>query len=112
VPGLRVVEASSEDAVAALPRPDAVFVGGGATAALLDRCWAALAPGGRLVVHGVTVETELLLHEARRRLGGSMSRIAVEDLDEIGSLHGWKPARAIVQWSVEKPVPEDSERDA
>ena len=109
VPGLRVVEASSEDAVAALPRPDAVFVGGGATAALLDRCWAALAPGGRLVVHGVTVETELLLHEARRRLGGSMSRIAVEDLDEIGSLHGWRPARAIVQWSVEKPVHEEGD---
>jgi precorrin-6Y C5,15-methyltransferase (decarboxylating) len=113
VPGLHVVEAPSEDAVATLPRPDAVFVGGGATAALLDRCWAALAPGGRLVVHGVTVETELLLHDARRRLGGSMSRIAVEDLDEIGSLHGWKPGRAIVQWSVEKPVlHDDSERDA
>lgn len=104
VPGLRVVEASSLEAVASLPRPDAVFVGGGASAALLDACWGALAPGGRLVVHGVTVETELLLHEVRARLGGSMSRIAVEDLDTIGSLHGWKPARSIVQWSVEKTV--------
>ena len=104
VPGLHVVEAASADVLATLPRPDAVFVGGGATAALLDACWAALAPGGRLVVHGVTVETEVLLHEVRGRLGGSMSRIAVEDLDEIGSLHGWKPARAITQWSVEKPV--------
>ncbi|MFM6851087.1 MAG: precorrin-6y C5,15-methyltransferase (decarboxylating) subunit CbiE [Terrabacter sp.] len=113
VPGLRVVEAWSSDAVAGLPRPDAVFVGGGATTDLLDACWSALAPGGRLVVHGVTVETELLLHDARRRLGGSMSRIAVEELDEIGSLHGWKPARSIVQWSVEKPVDqEDSEFDA
>ena len=113
VPGLRVVEAWSADAVAALPRPDAVFVGGGATADLLDACWTALAPGGRLVVHGVTVETELVLHDARRRLGGSMSRIAVEELDDIGSLHGWKPARSIVQWSVEKAVlQEDSEFDA
>ncbi len=107
VPGLRVVEASSAEAVASLPRPDAVFVGGGATAALLDACWAALAPGGRLVAHGVTVETEVLLHEVRGRLGGSMTRIAVEDLDAIGSLHGWKPARSIVQWSVEKPVPQE-----
>lgn len=113
VPGLHVVEAPSEDAVATLPRPDAVFVGGGATADLLATCWAALAPGGRLVVHGVTVETELLLHDARRRHGGSMSRIAVEDLDEIGSFHGWKPARSIVQWSVEKPVlQEDPEVNA
>ena len=113
VPGLNVVEASSAEAIAALPMPDAVFVGGGATADLLDACWAALAPGGRLVVHGVTVETELLLHDARERLGGSMSRIAVEDLGEIGSLHGWKPARPIVQWFVEKPVTqEDPESDA
>lgn len=113
VPGLQVVESSSSDAIAALPRPDAVFVGGGGSAELLEACWAALAPGGRLVVHGVTVETELLLHDARRRLGGSMSRIAVEELGEIGSLHGWKPARSIVQWSVEKSVlQEDSEFDA
>jgi len=113
VPGVRVVEAASRDVLAELPRPDAVFVGGGATGPLLDACWAALVPGGRLVVHGVTVETEVLLHEVRARLGGSMTRIAVEDLDTIGSLHGWKPARSIVQWSVEKPVPQsDSETDA
>ena len=113
VPGVRVVEAASIDAVAELPRPDAVFVGGGATGPLLDACWAALVPGGRLVVHGVTVETEVLLHEVRARLGGSLSRIAVDDLDTIGSLHGWKPARSIVQWSVEKPVTQtDSETDA
>ncbi|WP_147063015.1 precorrin-6y C5,15-methyltransferase (decarboxylating) subunit CbiE [Terrabacter aerolatus] len=108
VPGLEVVEASSLDAVGSLPRPDAVFIGGGAGAELIDACWSALRPGGRLVVHGVTVETEVLLHEARGRLGGSMSRLAVEDLDTIGSLHGWKPARAIVQWSVEKPVTQTS----
>lgn len=113
VPGVRVVEAASIDAVAGLPRPDAIFVGGGATGLLLDACWSALVPGGRLVVHGVTVETEVLLHEVRARLGGSMSRIAVEDLDTIGSLHGWKPARSIVQWSVERPVTQtDSETDA
>ncbi|WP_020143586.1 bifunctional cobalt-precorrin-7 (C(5))-methyltransferase/cobalt-precorrin-6B (C(15))-methyltransferase [Terracoccus sp. 273MFTsu3.1] len=113
VPGVQVVEAASMDAVAELPLPDAVFVGGGATGPLLEACWAALVPGGRLVVHGVTVETEVLLHEARARFGGSMTRIAVEDLDAIGSLHGWKPARSIVQWSVEKPVTQtDSETDA
>ena len=112
VPGLRVVEASSADAVATLPQPDAVFVGGGASTDLLEMCWAALAPGGRLVVHGVTVETELLLHEVRGRLGGSMTRIAVEDLDTIGSLHGWKPARHIVQWSVEKSAAQKNSEDS
>nr|WP_284291652.1 precorrin-6Y C5,15-methyltransferase (decarboxylating) subunit CbiT [Angustibacter aerolatus] len=46
VPRLRVVEGSAPAALADLPAPDAVFVGGGATApGLLDRCWAALRPG-------------------------------------------------------------------
>lgn len=108
VPGLQVVEASSLEAIPRLPRPDAVFVGGGASAELLDACWSALAPGGRLVVHGVTVETELLLHGARARLGGSMTRVGVEELDTIGSMHGWKPARSIVQWTVEKPGPHEN----
>lgn len=109
VPGLEVVEARSADVVGDLPTPDAVFVGGGASADLLDRAWAALAAGGRMVVHGVTVETELLLHDARARLGGALTRIAVEDLEPLGSLSGWKPARAVVQWSVTKPHPATEE---
>lgn len=102
VPDLVVVEAFSADVVDELPSPDAVFVGGGASVALLDRVWERLRPGGRLVVHGVTVETEVVLHEARPRLGGTMTRIAVEDLEPIGSLTGWRPARAITQWSAVK----------
>ncbi|WP_323100417.1 precorrin-6y C5,15-methyltransferase (decarboxylating) subunit CbiE [Intrasporangium sp. YIM S08009] len=109
VPGLEVVEARSADVVDDLPAPDAVFVGGGASADLLDRAWAALLPGGRIVVHGVTVETELLLHDARARLGGALTRIAVEDLEPLGSLTGWKPARAVVQWSATKPHPATEE---
>lgn len=103
VPDLAVVVASSLDAIDELPSPDAVFIGGGATADLVDRVWERLLPGGRLVVHGVTVETESLMHGARARLGGSMTRIAVEDLEPIGGLHGWKPSRAITQWSAVKP---------
>ncbi len=109
VPGLEVVEARSADVVDDLPTPDAVFVGGGASAELLERAWAALAPGGRVVVHGVTVETELLLHDARARHGGALTRIAVEDLEPLGSLTGWKPARAVVQWSATKPHPATEE---
>ncbi|GAA2155506.1 precorrin-6Y C5,15-methyltransferase (decarboxylating) [Humibacillus xanthopallidus] len=99
VPTLHVIEGASLEVIEGLPRPDAVFIGGGATALLIDACWQALRPGGRLVVHGVSVETELVLHEARQRHGGSMSRISVEDLEPLGTLSGWKPARSVVQWS-------------
>ena len=102
VPGLQVVVGVAPAALADLPQPDAVFVGGGATAETLDAVWAALRPGGRLVVHAVTQETELLLAALRRRHGGELTRISVEHLEPIGSFSGWKPARAVVQWSVEK----------
>jgi len=103
VPGLTVVVGAAPDALADLPEPDAVFVGGGASAATLDRAWAVLRPGGRLVVHAVTQETEMLLADRWRERGGELTRIAVEHLEPIGRSHGWKPARAVVQWSVVKP---------
>ncbi|GAA4717640.1 precorrin-6y C5,15-methyltransferase (decarboxylating) subunit CbiE [Nocardioides conyzicola] len=104
VPSLRVVRGRAPDALADLPAPDAVFVGGGATAAgLLETCLERLAPGGRLVVHGVTLETETLLAGAYGEHGGELTRLSVEHAAPIGSFSGWTPARAVTQWSWSKP---------
>lgn len=47
VPGLRVVTGGAPGALAELPQPDAVFIGGGLTApGLLDACLRALPPAG------------------------------------------------------------------
>ncbi len=102
VPGLQVVHGTAPAALVDLPPPDAVFVGGGARAEVLDLAWSALRPGGRLVAHAVTVETEMIITRAWQRLGGELTRIAVEHLEQIGSYHGWRPSRAVVQWSVVK----------
>jgi precorrin-6Y C5,15-methyltransferase (decarboxylating) len=68
VPTVRVVHGAAPDALAGLPDPDAIFIGGGATVpGVLERCLDALRPGGRLVVHGVTLETEVLLGVPLRR---------------------------------------------
>jgi precorrin-6Y C5,15-methyltransferase (decarboxylating) len=91
-------------ALVLLPRPHAVFVGGGATAETLERCWEALRPGGRLVVHAVTHETEMILVDSWKRVGGELSRLSVEHLEPIGRYHGWRPSRAVVQWSSIKDV--------
>lgn len=100
VPGLRVVEGRAPDALADLEAPDAIFIGGGATRpGVLDACRAALAPGGRLVVHGVTLETEQLLADAYRAHGGELTRIAVETAAPVGSFTGWTPARTVIQWA-------------
>ncbi|GAA3538029.1 precorrin-6y C5,15-methyltransferase (decarboxylating) subunit CbiE [Nocardioides daeguensis] len=101
VPRLEVVIGRAPEALAGLPTPDAVFVGGGATAdGLLDRCRDALAPGGRLVAHGVTLETERLLVGAWHTYGGELTRLAVEQATPLGGrFTGWTPARAVVQWA-------------
>lgn len=101
VPALRVVNGTAPQALLELPSPDAIFIGGGATVAgVVAACWDALMPGGRLVVHGVTLETESLLVAGFGKHGGELTRLSVERADAIGGFTGWTPARAVVQWSV------------
>ena len=105
VPTLEVVLGSAPEALADLPAPDAVFVGGGATRpGVLEACLAALRPGGRLVVHGVTLETETLLARAYVAHGGELTRLAVEHAEPIGSFTGWTPARTVTQWTHLRPA--------
>lgn len=101
VPGLEVVRGQAPGALGELRAPDAIFVGGGATRdGVIDACLAALRPGGRLVVHGVTLETETLLGRLYREHGGELSRIAVETTAPIGSFTGWTPSRVVTQWAL------------
>ncbi len=100
---ISVTTGDSMDAVSELPSPDAVFIGGGATTDLIDAAWEALRPGGRLVVHCVTLDTEALVVAAQSRLGGDLRRVTIERAEALGRHLSWKPARPIVQWSATKP---------
>ncbi|MEE1610961.1 precorrin-6y C5,15-methyltransferase (decarboxylating) subunit CbiE [Microvirga sp. CF3016] len=92
------------EALADLPAPDAVFIGGGASEpGVFDAAWAALKPGGRLVVNGVTLETETLLGSLYAKHGGTMRRLAVSRLEPVGGMHGWRAAMPVTQWVVTKP---------
>ncbi|MDQ3157519.1 MAG: precorrin-6y C5,15-methyltransferase (decarboxylating) subunit CbiE [Actinomycetota bacterium] len=103
VPALRVVNGHAPEALEGLDAPHAIFIGGGATEpGVLEACWFALQTGGRLVVHGVTLETESVLAGWYGELGGELTRLHVEHAAPIGSFTGWKPARAITQWSATK----------
>ncbi|WP_087925163.1 precorrin-6y C5,15-methyltransferase (decarboxylating) subunit CbiE [Streptomyces albireticuli] len=104
VPALRVVTGAAPVALAGLPTPDAIFVGGGLTApGLLDACWEALPGGGRLVANTVTLESEALLTEWYRRHGGELTRLAVARAVPVGGFTGWRQAMPVTQWSVTKP---------
>ncbi len=103
IPDLQVVEGRAPAALPGLEAPDAIFIGGGATReGVLDTCLAALKPGGRLVVHGVTLETETLLATAYADHGGELTRIHVETSAPVGSFTGWAPARTVTQWAWDK----------
>ncbi|HEY0205593.1 MAG TPA: precorrin-6y C5,15-methyltransferase (decarboxylating) subunit CbiE [Acetobacteraceae bacterium] len=96
---LEVVAGPAPEAMAGLPQPDAVFIGGGAAdPGVIAAAWNALPRDGRLVANAVTIETEAALLEARGRLGGSLTRLSVERLDRIGSMHGYRPAMTVTQW--------------
>jgi precorrin-6Y C5,15-methyltransferase (decarboxylating) len=96
---LRVVEGSAPGALAGLPAPDAVFVGGGASVVgVIEACLAALRPGGRLVANAVTIETEAVLADWHRRAGGRLRRIAISHAEPVGSFSAFRPALPVTQW--------------
>ena len=103
VPHLRLVTGEAPAALADLPPPDAVFVGGGATReGTLETCWSALRSGGRMVANAVTIETEACLFAAYKTYGGTLLRLSIDRLDAIGSMHGFRPAMTVTQWAVAK----------
>ena len=102
VPGVEVVEGAAPAALEGLDRPDAVFIGGGATI-VLDAAVRALRAGGRLVVNAVTAETEALILQRQATLGGELTRIAIARLEPVGRRQGWRPALPVTQWVWIKP---------
>jgi precorrin-6Y C5,15-methyltransferase (decarboxylating) len=102
VPGIEVVEGEAPEVLGSLPKPDAIFIGGGANAAL-DAARSMLRVGGRLVVNAVTLETEALLLARYTALGGELARLAITRADAIGGKTGWRAAIPVTQWTWIKP---------
>jgi len=104
VPGLRVVVGEAPAALAGLPAPDAIFLGGGANdPGVFDATLAALKPGGVFVANAVTLETEALLLARHATLGGELLRIGITRAVAVASMTGWRPAMPVTQWVWRKP---------
>ncbi|MFC0679777.1 precorrin-6y C5,15-methyltransferase (decarboxylating) subunit CbiE [Lysobacter korlensis] len=101
---LRLVEGAAPEALEGLPAPDAVFIGGGITApGVLEACWSALRPGGRLVANAVTLEAELRVAQWRGLHGGRLTRISLMDAQPLGGFETWRAALPITLYDVVKP---------
>ncbi len=104
VPGLEIVEGTAPAALSKLPRPHAIFIGGGVTdSGVLDATISALNPNGRLVVNAVTLEGEAQLLARHATLGGELIRISIARSGTIGAKAGWRAALPVTQWVWTKP---------
>ncbi|MCP4379965.1 MAG: precorrin-6y C5,15-methyltransferase (decarboxylating) subunit CbiE [Hyphomicrobiales bacterium] len=102
-PTLEVVEGDAPQALRGLLPPDAVFIGGGATAdGVFEACWKALRPGGRLVANVVTLEGEQAVLSWRQKVGGALTRIAASRAAPVGPFTGWRPLMPVTTFSVSK----------
>jgi len=114
VPDLEIVEGVAPDALRGLPPPDAVFLGGGLSDPLIfTACWAALAPGGRLVANAVTLEGEAELIRRRAETAGELVRLGVSRAAPVGGFLAWHPFHPVTQLrAVKPPASGESEGDA
>jgi len=100
---LEVVCGEAPAALAGLPAPDAVFVGGGVSRpGLLEACWRALPAGGRIVAHAVTLEGERALLCACERHGGTLLRLEHSWAQPLGRFRSWVAQRPLVQWRAQR----------
>ena len=105
VPDLRIIPGRAPEALAGLTTPDAIFIGGGlGDQAILERCWAALHPGGRLVANAVTLQSEAILTDWRQRTGGELMRISVAHASALGRFEGWRMAMPVTILAAKKPL--------
>jgi precorrin-6Y C5,15-methyltransferase (decarboxylating) len=110
VPGIEIITGTAPQALAGLPAPDAVFLGGGgADPRLWEALWRALRPGGRLVANAVTVEGEAALAGWHKRHGGSLTRLSAAQAEPLGDQLGWRPAMTVTQLAATKVSAQGSE---
>jgi precorrin-6Y C5,15-methyltransferase (decarboxylating) len=98
-PQLQIVAGEAPDALYGLEAPDAVFIGGGASnSGLIEVCWTALKPGGRMVANAVTLEGEAALLAWQKKHGGALTRFAISRAEPIGPFQGWRPMMPVTQY--------------
>jgi precorrin-6Y C5,15-methyltransferase (decarboxylating) len=111
-PALVLIDGEAPDALVGLDRPEAVFIGGGISEAVIEKSVEALKPGGRLVANAVTLESEAILAKAFERTGGELQRIGIQTAQVLGPFHGWNSAMPVTQWCYGKPFEKISSKVA
>ncbi|TDX29503.1 precorrin-6Y C5,15-methyltransferase (decarboxylating) [Modicisalibacter xianhensis] len=99
---LEVIEGSAPAVLDDAPLPDAVFIGGGLSQALLETLWQRLPAGVRIVANAVTLESEALLAHWQQQMSGELLRLELASAVPLGTRRGWQASYPIVQWRVRR----------
>lgn len=107
VDNVTVVAGRAPEALAALPDPDAVFIGGskGSMEEIIDVALARLSPGGRLVANAVTLENAAEAYQAfrRRDLVPEVTLVQIARAEPLARYLRYEALNPIQVFAVEKP---------
>jgi precorrin-6B C5,15-methyltransferase / cobalt-precorrin-6B C5,C15-methyltransferase len=102
-PELEIIPGQAPAALADLPTPDAVFLGGATgVPGVFEQAWSRLRPGGRLVANAVTVAGEARLAAWHAQHRGRLTRIAISEAEPLGGGHAWRPLMPVTQLCLSK----------
>ena len=108
VDNVRVIAGRAPEALATLEAPDAVFVGGskGSMDAIIEASFAALRPGGRLVVNAVTLENvgEAYASFRARSLDPEVTLVQISRGEPLARYLRYEALNPIHILAVEKPT--------
>ncbi len=99
----RLSTLSTKQAAMGRVAPQAIFLGGCLQLALLERLSSLLAARGRLVANAVTLASENVLMAFYEKHGGTLTRIGVERLQQLGARDSFTPQRRVLQYLYHAP---------
>ncbi len=106
VANLHLVAGRAPAALAELPDPHAVFIGGssGNLRELLDIVWARLRPGGRLVASAVTEDSRVELHAFAGDRAAEWTELSISRGERLAGQRVMRPYLPVLLMKVEKPA--------
>jgi precorrin-6Y C5,15-methyltransferase (decarboxylating) len=112
VDNVTVIEGRAPEALAALPSPDAVFVGGskGSMEEIIDVALDRLTPGGRLVVNAITLENTSEAYSIFRNRGltPEVTLLQVSRAEPLARYMRYEAMNPIQIFAVTKPFPNEA----
>ena len=105
VANLQIIAGRAPEALAELPDPRAVFIGGssGSLADMLEAVWARLLPGGRLVASAVTEDSRVDLHAFVGGRAAEWTELSIARGESLAGQRVMRPYLPVLLMKLEKP---------